>query len=219
MVSIFLLLAILFAATVSFAQTAPQMIITWVAKQDSSPASFVGKILPTQNSIVTASLEFFVEGRPASLSQQKTYWYVNDGLVASGIGIKRVSFLAPAAGSIIDLRVQLPNYNGSLLTKTIQIPVAAPLAVIDAPYPDKEVSGRTIALKGIPYFFSAKSSALNFRWTVNGSAPENTENPSELNVNLNPDALAGSNVNISLTISNPANPGESASQNITLKLK
>lgn len=215
----FLIITALLAVTVSFAQTPPQMIITWVARQDSSPSSFPGKILPTQNSVVTASLEFFVEGKPASLSEQKTYWYVNDGLVASGMGIKRISFLAPAAGSIIDLRVQLPNYNGSLLTKTIQIPVATPLAVINAPYPNKEIFGRTIALKGIPYFFSAKSSALNFRWSVNGSTPENTENPSELNVNLNPDALVGSNVNISLTISNPANPGESASQNISLKLK
>lgn len=219
MAFLLLIIALLLVDAVAFAQTSPQMIVTWIAKQDSSPATFPGKTLPTRNSIVTASLEFFVDGKPTSLSRQTTYWYVNDGLVASGVGIRRINFLAPAAGSIVDLRVQLPNYNGSILTKTIQVPVAVPLAVIDAPYPNKEISGRTIFLRGVPYFFSAKSSVLNFRWTVNGSVPENTENPAELKVNLNPDARAGSNVNVSLTISNPANPGESASQNITLKLK
>ena len=220
MAFLLLIIAMLLMDSVSFAQTPPQIIVTWDAESGSEPSSFVGKTMPTANSLINVSFEVIDGGKPADLSKQTIYWYLNNRLIENRVGTQLITITAPSrAPSILELKIELPAYRGGLLLKTIRIPIAAPQIVIEAPYPGGEVAGRTIAVKAVPYFFKAGVSELNFRWAVNGSAPENVENPAELKVNLSPDAPIGSSVGISLTVSNPKNPDESASQNITLKLK
>ncbi len=200
------------------AQTSqPRFLITW--KTNSfAPAGFNGKTLPTANSIITASFELIDGGKPADLSRQTIYWYLNDNLLQSDSGIQNVLFLAPdIAGGALDLRIQLPNYRGNTLLKTIEIPVARPEAVIEAPFPNGEFYNSSIHLKARPYFFNAeRSQGLTFSWKVNGDSPQSSEEPEVLNVVLNKDAPNGALVTIDLAIQNPANIFEGALGSINL---
>jgi hypothetical protein len=200
------------------AQTSqPRFLITW--KTNSfAPTGFNGKTLPTANSIITASLELIDGGKPADLSRQTIYWYLNDNLLENKNGVQRVSFLAPdVAGGTLDLRVQVPNYRGNTLLKTIEIPVARPEAVIEAPFPNGEFHNSPIHLMARPYFFNVgQSEDLTFSWKVNGDPPQNSEEPGGLNVVLNKDAPNGALVTVDLAIQNPVNIFEGALGSINL---
>lgn len=202
----------------SLAQTTePQFLITWQAKS-YAPPQYGGKVLPTAGSPIAASLEIVSRGKLVDLSEQTIYWYLNDNFLRGGRGVQTVDFNASGnAPDVLELRVQLPNYRGDLLIKSIEIPVAAPEVVIEAPYPEANFQNTPVRVRGVPYFFNVLTPlALNFGWSVNGETPPNSENPSNLTVNLNQGAPSGSNLNIGLTIQNPGNIFESASKNIDL---
>lgn len=200
-------------------QTRPQFLITWRA-ESYAPPQFEGKILPTANSPITASFELFDGGGLVDLSKQTIHWYINNRLVGGGRGVQTIKFIAPSdAPDILGLRIQIPEFPGGFLLKVAQIPIVRPEAVIEAPYPDGQFSNVPLTVKGTPYFFNVKDPTfLSFVWSVNRETPQTSESPSELVVDLNPDAVSGSSLNIGLTIQNPANRLDSSSSNITLTL-
>ncbi len=200
------------------AQTAnPQFMITWQSRT-YAPPGFGGKILPTANSMVMVSFELIDGGVPADLSAQTVYWYTNNNFLQGGKGLQHIEFRAPdAAGGTIDLRVEVPNYKRGPQLKTVEIPIVAPKAVIDAPFPQNEFSASPIQLAGLPYFFNVRDiSPLNFTWSINGAAPSGTENPDVLTVRLNQDAPVGSALNVVFTLQNKNNTFEGASGNVNL---
>lgn len=207
--SLVLLLAVatLLAPPVRAQQSEPKFWITWRAAS-YVPADFRGKVLPAANSPIVASFELVDGGRVVDLSNTTIYWYVDDELVASGRGIKRVEFRAPRfAGGIIDLRVQIPNYKrtpddpGSTILGAVEVPVARPEAVIDAAYPGGRFTGSSVTVRGLPYFFLARSIAdFVYSWNVNGSSPANAEDPEVLNIALNPPPSPGTQLIITLNV-------------------
>ena len=157
------------------------------------------------------------KGGLSDISGQTIYWYLNNRLIEGGRGIQNIKFIAPdLAPDLISLRAQIPNYPGGFLIKEIEIPVVRPEVVIESPYPDNKFRDPSIGLKALPYFFNIKDpSVLNYLWRVNGKAAEGALVPSELAAKINPDARAGSTININVTIENSANE-EAAAKSISL---
>jgi len=219
-ISFALLVALFFGAQFfsAQAQAQPRLFITWSA-ESYAPPGFNGKVLPTAGSPITVSFEVIDGGRPANVSGQTTYWYLNNDLIENRPGTKTVRFNAPArAPSVATVRIELPAYPGGLLIGTARIPVVRPEAVIEAPYPGRVFSGPQIRALGTPYFFNADDpSGLVVAWTVNGQSPPGAERPRELAVNLDPASLLEATVNIVLSITNAARGSESASQFIILR--
>lgn len=218
----------LFAALISpgysLGQTTqqPQILLTWQALS-YAPANYQGKVLPGPGSIITASVEIIDQGKIADLSKNIIYWYLDGSLVGSGVGKKTVNVRAPnRALQETEIMVQIPGYKRGLLFKRIALLVASPLAVIEAPYAGRSFGSRSIAVKGVPYFFNVTDlSTLVFSWTVNGEpAPQatSTEGKTELVININPDARIGSTLNIGLTIQDPKEELYYGSKNVTLNL-
>ncbi|MEK9180480.1 MAG: hypothetical protein AAB897_03650 [Patescibacteria group bacterium] len=214
------LVALFFAAQFlsAQAQAQPYLWITWHA-ESYAPPGFGGKILPTAGSPITASFEVIGGGKPANVSAQTVYWYLNNELISNKAGTKTVKFNAPSRTSaLLDLRIELPTYPGGLLLRTARIPVVSPEAVIEAPYPDKAFSGAQIKATGRPYFFNIQNiSELNFSWSVDGQTPGSLERPQELIVNLDPSSPMGTAVNLALTILNAKNQAESGSGFLILR--
>jgi hypothetical protein len=196
----------------------PRFLITW--KTNSFvPAGFNGKILPAANSIITASFELVEGGKLADLSRQPIYWYLNNNLIENKEGVQRIVFLVTGiAGDSLTLRIQVPNYRqGNTLLKTIEIPIARPEAVIEAPFPNGEFHNSPIQLRARPYFFNVgRPENLTFSWKVNGNPPQSSEEPEVLNIVLNKDAPNGAQVTVDLTIQNPLNIFEGALRSINL---
>lgn len=206
----------------SYAQNAPtsgvNILLTWKAGT-YVPADFDGKIMPTSNSLITASAELIDNGKIVDLSKQNVYWYQNNNFLAGGVGKQTVSFKAPdITGGTFSLMAEIPNYSKGDQLKTIDIPVVRPEIVIESPFPSDKFSASPLKLAAQPYFFNTDSpSRLNFNWTVNGQSPSGAENPQVLNVKFN-SMQPQSTLSISLSAQNPNQKYqyEVASKNITL---
>jgi hypothetical protein len=201
-------------------QNRPQFLVTWKAPQNYAPAEFSGKVLPTAGSRIIVSFDLVDGGKLQNLSKQTIYWYLDDNFLAGGDGMQSTTFTVPeTASDFLALRIQLPNYGSSLIFKTIQIPVANPSVVIEAPYPNKTFNDVSVKVRANPYFFNMTSlSKLRLAWSVNGEVAQNAENPFELTVNINSDAPSGSTVNIGAIAQNSRRTYEVASGNVVLKL-
>lgn len=195
----------------------PHLFVTWNASA-YAPADFRGKILPTSNSLITVSFMLVDQGGAADLSRQMIYWYVNDGLIENRVGVQRIAFRAPAiVGGTVAVRVELPNYRGGAILKTIEIPVVQPEAVIEAPFPGGVFVNSPIRVIGRPYFFNAENlSALSFSWKVNGRSPEGSEDPAVLDIALDPGVPSNTVVTVNLSVQNPADIFEGAAKTVRL---
>ncbi len=194
----------------------PHLLITWRA-ESYVPSNFSGKVLPTANSPITATIELIENNKLADLSGQTIYWYANNEFMGGGVGTRSISFLAPkTAGGTVTLRAAIQGYEGGL-SQSIDIPVARPETVIRAPFPDGTVSTRSIDLAAYPYFFNVRDPlALAFSWTVNGEAPKHFDDPEILHVSLGPDVANGTPIAVSLNIQHPADIFGGAMKNINL---
>lgn len=198
----------------------PDIVITWTASNSYTPPGYVGKVLPNSASQIAASLEIIANGRPLDLSNQTIYWYQNDNPLGGGAGAQKLVFRPrTTAPGTLSLKVELPDYPGGILIHEITIPIVAPVAVIEAPYPQGATNSNAPTVQALPYFFAATStSPLSFSWSVNGQVVTSAENPQSLQISLpqsTPNAFA---LGISLTIENSLD-GATASANTNLTFK
>ena len=195
-----------FAAKVSHAQTAssPTFLLTWKALKSYVPAAYEGKALPGANSPISASLELIANGKLVNLKGTTINWYLDDGPIAGGAGIQHVVFAPDATppGSM-ELRIEIPNYNGNYLIHAVDIPMANPTAVISGPYPQGEFSDTSLTLRALSYFTSVPASSLTYAWGVNGVQANSSENPDVAQINLPAGTASGAVISASLTITNP----------------
>ena len=193
-------------------QTAPELFITWTASRSSAPPDFQGKIFPGAKSSISASVMLIDNGKAVDLSNETVYWYANNGFIDGGAGVTRVAFGATSvARNTINLRAQLPSYGGNFVVKTVEIPVVAPEAVIDAPFPGGAFSQSPAKVKAYPFFFTVPDlSFLKFLWNVNGAEPTNQEVPEELLVNVPAGTASGSSFSVNLSVETPAVFGQTA---------
>jgi hypothetical protein len=182
------------------------MIVTWQAYGSYIPPQYKDKALPNQNSKLTASLALLSGGKLVDLSSQTIYWYLNDTLIDSGVGEQYIVF-SPfgTPPSFLNLRAELPSYNGTLLIHDISIPLISPKAVIEAPHPQGSFSGSPITLQGTPYFFYVSDPGiLSYSWSVDNQSTESVENPQTLAISLPATTPSGSSFGITLDITNPS---------------
>ena len=212
----FIFVAVIFILALSRganAQSASlQMVITWQAYGSYVPPGYADKALPNQEAKLMASLELLSNGKPADLSGQTIYWYLNNTLIGNSIGEQHIVF-SPfgTAPAFLTLKAELPSYNGNLLIQEIQIPLVDPKAVIEAPHPTGQFSKNPITLQGVPYFFYVSDpDALSYAWSVNGQTSAATENPQTLQLNLDPTTPSGSSFSASLIITDPNSSAKSS---------
>jgi len=216
----FIFVIVAFATLTGVAQVEqPEFLITWRA-QSYAPPEFDGKLLPAPFSPIVATFEILVGGSFLDLSGENINWYLDGKLLDRGVGVQTVAFRAGAdAGTRHDLRIQINGFQGKdkIAVKTIEIPIARPQAIIEAPFPENNFSTRTTRVKGRPYFFNVQNlSNLSFAWEVNGETPTDFKNPDLLSISLAelPDDKAELRVN--LKINNPANIFSEASDVLKL---
>lgn len=199
----------------------PYILISWRA-ESYVPANYTGKVLPTTNSPVVASLDAIDSrtGKTLNLSKMQIDWYLNDNLTRSGAGLVKIAFRATAQPeSVILLRAEVPDFPGFPLVRTVRVPVVAPEAVIAAPYANNKFSAQSISVKAAPFFFNAPgSSAFVFSWSVNGNTPTGAENPDSLTVNIIPGTPVGTAFTVRLLIQNSVAAAETAADTIKLML-
>lgn len=195
-------------------ETRPELLITWRASS-YVPLGFEGRVFPSEGTPVLAALEVIDgRGRLVDLSLETIYWYLDGDLIRGGTGIQQASFRARRGANA--LRVQLPDFPGRMLLKTVMIPGISPEAVIGKEKAGDYISGST-RVWAYPYFFNvADVSALEMAWTVNGQKPSNLENPEILDINLSPETPNNSNLNIGLVIKNKGGVPEAASDILRL---
>jgi len=204
----------------SRAQTPPapavaplELFLSWSANT-YVPPDFEGKPLPVSQSRLVVSVDAVRNGKLADLSGQTVRWYVNDRLINSGRGMHTITFpLGTTAPGSFDVRVELPDLDDELPSKTITIPVTQPYAAIVVPFPNRTVRGVTATLRAIPYFFNtASADSFLYSWTVNGESPEANENPDTLALSWTSDRSGSAEV--SSIIRNPRVQDEAA-QSVT----
>ncbi len=196
----------------------PQVYITWRTLDGVAPAGYAGKILPKIGSQVAASVEVLTaSGRVADLHNQTIYWYLDNSFLDGGTGKQTITFGAPGHNEIMSLRADIPGYPGGELIMTAHIRMVNPEVVIVAPYASGIFSGDSVAVKGVPYFFSTSQlNSLVYAWSVNGQTVAAQENPLDLVVNLTNGTVAGYSLGINFSARVSGDPLTSASQNITL---
>lgn len=217
-ISFFAAAVLFFAASFAHAASGNQLVITWHASRSYVPPGYDGKALPNQSSQITASVEAFSNGKRGDLSKSNVYWYLNDVLIGGGTGVRTNTFplFGGASASAQTLRVEVPDYPDGYLITTTPIPLANPMVVIGASYPNGQVSVNPFTVSALPYFFNiASPGQLGFSWSVNGQSATNAENPETLQVSMGPGTTAGTAFNISLAVTN-ALDSMSASNQATL---
>jgi hypothetical protein len=206
-------------ASTAFAQSSgPQFLITWQASNSYAPPGYTGKILPNSESRITASVEILSNGKLVNISGQTVYWYLDDNFLGGGIGAQRVTFRPyGTAPTTMTLKVELPDYPGQTMIHEINIPLAAPQAIIDAAYPAGQFATSPVNAQALPFFFNVTSSnELSFAWTVNGQTVTSAENPQTLQISLPQSTPAGFAVGINLGVTNPSDSSQAtASTNLT----
>jgi len=150
------------------AQTPSQVILTWQA-QNFYPADFVGKAAATPNTPVTVSAEVIKDNKFIDVSAAKFFWYVDEDLIAQGIGLKEIKFtVGKLAGDSYFVRLTI-NAGQEKIESSVTIPISGQEVVIETGLPENRVKAESeISLKALPYFFNIDSlEDLVFSWTVN----------------------------------------------------
>lgn len=189
-------------------QSQPQFMMTWQANNSYVPPSYTGKALPNQASQITASLALIsANGTPINIKNKTIYWYLNDTQIGGGVGAQTITFTPfGKAPNFMSLKAELPNYNGSLLIHSVQIPLIQPKAAIEVQHVSGQFSANPLNLAGTPYYFGVTNpSQLSYSWSVNGQSPATNENPQTLQINLDPSTPSGSSLAVSLNITDAVN--------------
>ncbi len=206
------------------AQTKPEFFVSWQA-QNYAPPWYQGKILPISGAPVSISFELIDNGKVADLSKTIVRWYVNDKLMLNennGLGIKNLKISIPdSKGMQTEIRIVALDYlESGMIDKLIEIPIAGPEAVINAPYVDGKIKTGSSIFELFPFFFNIKDlNNFSVDWTMNGQKPTIDGNPYIFNLNIGSETPPGTKINISASIKNLLKELEFAGQNINLTVK
>jgi len=216
----FLVLLFLLFPIASFAQTAPELFITWQAK-NFTPAGYLGKTLPIRKTVIDAALELIDGGRLIDLRNKEIRWFVNGGFHKSGLGLKTTSFtVSELSGDDQALTAQIINYRGKDRRKTVVVPLAKPELIIDTPSQNKFVAAGLNNFRALPYFFNIRQlRQLSFVWKVNEqSTSGNVQDPDLLELEI-AGGEPGTEISLTVHATNKLDPLEAARELINLEIK
>ena len=221
----------------SISLTVSDFDLTWSASS-RAPASYKGKLLPTQNSIVSVSALPFIY-RPGT----KTFitnnnlifnWRVDDKFSTDKSGAGKSDFLLTirdfaGANKSVRLEIKTPD-NAVFLTKSAAIPIVRPQTLIyfadpktNLPYGAalQNLIIKPISLNFIAqnYFFNAISKDLKWQWFIdNQEVTGKGEKPWLASLNLSNIGQRFS-VQVQVSAKNPANDLETAQSTINLEVR
>jgi hypothetical protein len=203
-----ILLSLIFVSNKQARADGPQIFITW-STDGYVPAGYGGKVLPVNGSHLKARVGAFLNGGFLDLSKEEVAWYVNGTPIQDGTGMQAAEFdVSTLTQSSLELKAQLLSLNGGPYSKTINIPIVQPEAVVQFRSPHGNITRDNIFLTALPFFFRVKSaSELNFSWQINGETPASLTDPQHLNIKSSSGFLSGSTVQVSLNIQNGAEGG------------
>src|SRR3989344_2324513 len=170
------LVAALASPFVAGAQTTPpRLFLSW--RTDAYvPADYPGRSFPTANSALVLSAALHADGRFLNSDQVTLRGYVDGNLYQAGPGLHTVILRAPAVprGRVeIRAEAQAGDVN---VSKTVEVPVRSPEAVIAGAYPGNVFRQSAYFLRARPFFFNvAAANRLTFSWRVDGASPHNPE--------------------------------------------
>jgi hypothetical protein len=164
-------------------QTSPQIIFSWQA-YNFYPSDYLGKALPTKNSLVTVSLEVVKDNKFIDLSKNNIAWYLNNKNIARGVGLKSTVFKIesePNQTIFVKAAIQIDE---KIIESSFLLPVVNPQLTLNLPYPQKNIfADSSFEIKAIPYFFNINSlNQLTFFWEVNNQRQKSDTNL--LNINI-----------------------------------
>lgn len=213
---LFLTLAGILVASSAMAQTTPRFLVSWKA-QNYVPGFYLGKILPSKDSLVTIGFDLVNNNRMIDISKYSVVWYIDGKNIDSGIGKKSISVINP--GTQPTIRIEVSGYSEDDLIHSFALPTVKPETVIDTKNPTGTTSLGENNLEALPYFFNGNSIGdFSIRWEVNnaivGGIPEN---PELLSLNLESEASPiQTTINISAFIQNLKNQFEFATKRASL---
>jgi len=221
----------------SISLTVSDFDLTWSASSQA-PASYKGKLLPTQNSTVSVSTLSFIyrPGTKTLINNNNLIfnWRVDDKFSTGKSGVGKSDFLLTVrdfAGADKSIRLEIKTLDGAVsLSKSVTIPIARPQTLIyfadpktNLPYGIalKNLITKPINLNFIAqnYFFNAPPKDLKWQWFINNKeVTGGDERPWLASLNLpNIDQLFSAQ--IQALAKNPANDLETAQSTINLEVK
>lgn len=146
----------------------PELIVTWKA-DNFYPTSYTGKALPSYGTKIYLAVEAIQDGKLLDISKLIIEWRKNGERIRKGEGQKEamVVFSNTDRTNFVSVSVLL---NGTLIEKSVSIPITEPRLVIEIPYKDLTAPKNSdIAITATPYFFNASSlNDFSFSWNING---------------------------------------------------
>ncbi len=206
----------LFSVSLTAAQTASQVLITWQA-QSFVPAEYSGKILPTPSTNIKVSLEVIKENKIQDLSKINIRWYLDAKLLTQGLGLKETSFIVNK-GATYSHFVRAVIMDKQEVSGTADILITNPKIVIKTPTPaiNAVPLGKNI-FQAIPYFFNIINlQELIFNWSVNN---QTVQGNNLLELEIAPPVPLNQNLNIKITAQNLKNDLEFGSKEINLNVQ
>ncbi len=203
--------------------SSPQFLASWQTNS-YAPSWYQGKVFPTFGSLIEINFELIDNNKIVDLSKNKIRWHINNRLIKNetdGLGIKFLKFTNNnLIGRNIEIKITIVDYGDQPLFKIIRIPVVAPKTIIDAPHPKRKIGVGENLFRALPFFFNIKNlDKLSFEWQADKQTSNITENPQELNLNIDARTLPGTTIRIRAIIKNIANQLEFASENIKIEIK
>jgi len=211
--------------------------LTWSASSQA-PASYKGKLLPTQNSIigVSALSSVYRPGTKTLINSDNLIfnWTVDDKFSASRSGLGKsdlVLAINDYAGASKSVRLEIKTPDGAVsLIKSVSIPIVRPQTLIyfsdpktNLPYGAalknliiKSINSNFIAQN---YFFNAPPKDLKWQWFINSEeVVSGDERPWLASLNLSNFSQFFS-ARVQVLVKNPANNLETAQSAINLEVK
>lgn len=206
--------ALAFVSSAAAATEPAAAFITWQTVVDA-PNTYAGKLIPNRTSAINVAVFALRGGAPATLASAPIQWYVNNTAVASGIGLTTLT-LPPnlSADETLALRVVIKEVTPDDLIAKTTIHRRGPKTVLTVlPGP---LRSEQLAIQATPFFFTQTADhRLEYRWHVGGQIR------SVINDIIVLDTTAA-NINqfvyVTANTSNPSNPLEAATTELTLRI-
>ncbi len=210
--------------------------LTWSANSQA-PASYKGKLLPTQNSTINISALPFVywPGTKTLIANDNLIfnWYIDDKFSAGKSGVDKSNIaiiINDYAGGSKSVRLEIKSSDGAVsINKIIEIPIARPQVFIYLADSEtglqfgpalKNLIVSPISLNFVAqnYFFNAPPKDLKWQWFINNEEVAGSGEKSWL-ASLNLANMGPLFAQIQVVTKNPANDLETAQSTINLEVK
>lgn len=220
----------------SIAITVSDFDITWSASSQA-PASYKGKLLPTQNSTVNVSVFPFVywPGTKTQLTNSNLIynWYVDDKFSAGKSGIGKSDMVLAVndyAGGSKSIRLEIKTSDGAVsISNGVEIPIARPqvfvrLADSKTGFPYgvalKNLTVAPISLNFMAqnYFFNTTPDNLRWQWMIDDKEVESGGGKPWV-ASLSLANVGPMFAQIKTTVKNSSNELETAQSTINLQVK